>query len=578
MTALVASGVSARPGVMAALRRPSVAFPLVAGLSWLTFILSTEPELPITLAVLVFAIGLAAFFYALCLRVGFSLFLSLILFVAVFATSVFKFRITQMNLHVYDVFFYLAGITELSFFLETFKGTAILFGAITIAGLAILVWSYRAEAPHALSRKGSFAVAGVAASLLAGSGWWLADRRPTFLDDKAFVFSSFISSLADLPALMREKGVLEMSAQAALTPVISEKIACQAPEGAPDIILFLNESVMPPGTYPQLAFPKEAEPFFRSHDGKLHKLRVETFGGGTWLSDFSALTGLSTNSFGNMRNFATQLMTGRLRHTLPQYLRACGYETTVIYPSMAEFAGSGRFYRAIGFERVIDRSVHKAPDDRQRDAFYYGQVLNVLAKADEQEVRRPQFIVASSMATHGPWDFRYAPEAMKKGEHTVWTGDKEFDEYLWRIVLAKRDRDDFRTTLKKRYPQQPFLFVNYGDHQPALARLPLENALEIANRGSAWQLDPTARAFETYYSIEAQNFTPRAPMPDVPILEIPHLATITVAAAGLPLDPVYDRRKWLLNICKGLYTTCADRGAVLAFQRWMVDSRWIVQR
>ena len=38
----------------------------------------------------------------------------------------------------------------------------------------------------------------------------------------------------------------------------------------------------------------------------MRRLRVETFGGGTWLSDFSALTGLSTNLFGSMRNFAAQ--------------------------------------------------------------------------------------------------------------------------------------------------------------------------------------------------------------------------------------------------------------------------------
>lgn len=578
MRGKLAAALSVSLAALSALRRPAVFVPVLVGLSWLAFVLWVEPETPVTAFVLVFCLGLAGFLYAMTRRVGFSLAISLLLFVATFATSVFKFRIAAMNLHVYDIFFYLAGITELGFFIETFGSTALLFAVILIAGAALLVWSFRLEAPHAMGRAASFGLAAVSVGFLALGGWWLGDRRPTFFDDRQYVFSSFIASLSDLPALVREKGVLEMSAQAALTPVVSDKIACTAPQGAPDIVLFLNESGMPPGVYPNLAYPEEVTPLFKSHDGKMHKLRVETFGGGTWLSDFSALTGLSTNSFGNMRNFAMQLMTGRLRHTLPQYLRACGYETTIVYPSMAEFAGSGRFYRAIGFDRVIDRREHKAPDDRQRDAFYYDQVLKVIAQADEQEVRRPQFIVASSMATHGPWNFRYAAEAMKRDEKTVWTGDREFDEYLWRLVLAKRDRDAFRTTLKKRYPKAPFLFVNFGDHQPAIARLPVENALEIADKGTAWQLDPTARAFETYYSVEAQNFAPRIAMPDVPILEIPHLATLTVAAAGLPLDPVYERRLWLMNICKGLYTTCGDRGAVLAFQRWMVDSRWIVQR
>ncbi len=564
--------------VSAGLQKPVAIFAGVVGLVWLTFVLATEPEMPVTAAVLVFCAGLAGFFYALSQRIGFTLFLSLMLFISTFAASVFKFRIAAMNVHVYDIFFYFSGLTELGFFIQTFSGTAVLFAAIVLSALAVLVWSFRAETAHTLGRTASFGLAALAVVLLGGSGWWLGDRRPTFFDDRQFVFSSFIASLSDLPALVREKGVLEMSAQAALTPVISDKISCNAPAGSPDIVMFLNESGMPGGIYPNLKYPEELTPFFQSVDKQVHKLRVETFGGGTWLSDFSALTGLSTNSFGNMRNFAMQLMTGRLRHTLPQYLHACGYETSIVYPSMAEFAGSGRFYRAIGFDRVIDRSVHKAHDDRQRDGFYYDQVLKVLANADEQEVRRPQFIVASSMSTHGPWDFRYAPEALKRGEKTVWTGDKEFDEYLWRMVLAKRDRDDFRAKLKLRYPHNPFLFVSFGDHQPALARLPLKNAQDIANQGTAWQLDPSSRAFETYYSIEAMGFTPKVAMPAFPILEIPHLATLAVAAAGLPLDPVYERRLWLMNQCNGLYTTCGDRGAVLAFQRWMVDSRWIVQR
>ena len=381
---------------------------------------------------------------------------------------------------------------------------------------------------------------------------------------------------------MGARGYLQISAQASLAPIPTDAIVCR-PEGtAPDIVLFLNESVMPPGVYPEINFPPESKPFFTSFDGRIHNMRVETFGGGTWLTDFSALTGLSTSMFGNMRNFAAQLTTGRLRHTLPQYLKACGYDTTIIYPSLAEFAGSAKFYRSIGFDRVIDRAVHKAPDERQRDAFYYNEVRKVLDAAPrtggEGGARRPQFIVASSMSPHSPWNFRFAPEAVKPGETTRWNADPEIDEYLWRIVLAKRDRDAFRADLKRAYPDRPFLFVSYGDHQPALTRLPLANAGAIADTGSAWQLDPTSRAFQTYYAIEGQGFTPRIAMPDAPILEVPHLATLTVAAAGLPLDAVYARRLRLLEQCNGLYMTCADRGAVMAFQRWLVDAGWIAQR
>ena len=91
-------------------------------------------------------------------------------------------------------------------------------------------------------------------------------------------------------------------------------------------------------------------------------------------------------------------MTGRLRHSLPQYLAACGYETTMIYPASVGFAGVGRFYEAIGFDRIIDISVHKAPDQRQRDAFYLAEVAKILEANAASARPRPQFVMASSMS------------------------------------------------------------------------------------------------------------------------------------------------------------------------------------
>ena len=226
---------------------------------------------------------------------------------------------------------------------------------------------------------------------------------------------------------------------------------------------------------------------------------------------------------------------------------------------------------------MIDRKVHRAPDDRQRDVFYYDQAAQAIANAgtNSSGKRKPQFVAASSMSTHMPWDFRFAPDAVKNGESLRWNGDKEFDEYLWRLVLAKRDRDAFRAGLARSFPGQPFLFVGYGDHQPALAKIPVDNPMAIADGGTSWQLDPKATAFRTYYTVDALNFAPKAPMPDYPIVEIPNLATITVEAAGLPLDPVYKRRAQLLKTCEGAFGTCADRGALLTFQHWLVDAGWV---
>ena len=544
-------------------------------LAALVFVFATEEYRIAGVLVALFLAGLAGALFALTWRAAFAAGVVVTLMAATFAASDFKFGIVAMNLHVYDVVFYLFSMAQASFFVQTFPLEAGLVAAGFTASAAGLVLAWRRERPR---MPGRLAMAGALAASLcasASAAGLLIQRSAPIFNEGENVYSAFIASFGDLPALAQARGYLEMSAQASLEPVAPEPITCEPKETPPDIVLFLNESAMPPGVYPQLAYPPEALGLFQSYDGAVRRLRVETFGGGTWLSDFSALTGLSTNMFGSMRNFAAQLTAGRLRHTLPQYLKACGYETTIIYPSLAEFAGSARFYRAIGFDRVIDRKEHKAPDERQRDAFYFAQVRKVFDDARMRESRRPQFIVASSMSTHSPWDFRFAPDQLRPGEETRWTGNSEFDEYLWRLVLAKRDRDAFRADLARSFPGKPVLFVGYGDHQPALARLPLENATEIADRGSAWQLDPASRAFETYYSVEGLGFTPRSVAGNAPILEIPHLATVTVVAAGLPLDAVFARRLRLMETCEGLYTTCPNKAAVVGFQRWLVDQGWM---
>ena len=65
---------------------------------------------------------------------------------------------------------------------------------------------------------------------------------------------------------------------------------------------------------------------------QLHRLRVETYGGGSWVNEFALLTGISTKAFGDMRMFVHVLMEGRLKETLPQTLAKCGYRTLMLFP------------------------------------------------------------------------------------------------------------------------------------------------------------------------------------------------------------------------------------------------------
>lgn len=562
---------------LAALLRAGGAFlPALAAVAGVA--LWSEPEWDgAALALAVFAL-VWSLVHALSRRTNFGFFVAFAVFLSIWIASSLKYAVLAMNLHVYDAFLYLPSLPQLRFFATTFPRQALFVGAAALAVLAAGLLLWRFELPGAWRPRACLALPtmALAATLLAALPF--RERNIDFFAERRFVFSAFLSSIADLPHLLRFQGVIRVAEAARIPPLPAGPIACRPDAPAPDIVLFLHESAMPPGVYPGLAYPEELAPFFASRDGTTRRLRVETFGGGTWLSDFSALTGLPVQSFGRLRNFAGQMMTGRLRHSLPQYLKACGYETNMVYPTHADFAGARQLYQSIGFDRVIDSTLHGAPDDRQRDAFYLDQVARILSAPAEGAPRRPRFVVASSMAPHGPWDFRFAPEALGPADRADWNGEAELDEYLWRLVLARRDRDAFRARLKADLPGRRILYVDYGDHQPSLAAMPLQSSKRIADGGRIWQLDPQSKAFETYYAIDAQGFEPALPDPKQPILEVAHLPLVLVRAAGLPLDPVFARRQEIMERCNGLYATCADQDAILEFQRWLVDSGWISQK
>ena len=546
---------------------------LLAGLvGWVAFVGDSEPDWYYFVPTMAAFGFVTAVLFLVSARWRFALIGAAALFVTIYGVSWFKYSIVAMKFHIYDVVFHALSLTQFLFFLATFPQVAVLAlgGAGLALGLLALIW--RREKPVASATLGRRAlIAGLAGLIAFISARALFANHADFFTARRYYLSSFIFSIGDLDALSKFGGLIEANAEPARDALPGDgAIACKAEGPRPSIVLFLNESTMPPGIYPNIRFPDETKPLFTSFDGKQRRLRVETFGGATWLTDFSALTGLSTWSFGSMRNFVAQFMTGRIHHSLPQYLKACGYETTMVYPSKADFAGSDLFYKSIGFDHVIDRHVHGAPDEKQRDAFYLGYATAALKKG--AAARKPQFIAVSNMGPHSPWDFHFDP---KEGARGNWNNDPQLDEYLWRLVLAERDRKAFRADLARSLPNEKILFVSYGDHQPALRAIPMKGLVEVANDGRSDMLQPTSVAFETFWAIDGQNMKPQLLANEPALIEVPHLPTLVVKAAGLPLDAVYQRRLELFAQCNGLYHTCADRQKIPEFHRWLADSGWL---
>jgi phosphoglycerol transferase MdoB-like AlkP superfamily enzyme len=476
----------------------------------------------------------------------------------------------DMALHAYDVVFYLSSWATIDYLWNGFRiHVAALLAAVLATAIAACV-AYRLDATRV--SRGSALIAVVVLTVAAGvAAAFKAERRHNQYYWGDSHISSFYSSWAET-AEMLWRGQLIDAANSAPGPHFAVPTDCTTASKPPHIILIHEESVVPPGYFPALRYDHRLDPFFASQDGKVHRMRVETYGGASWITEFAIMTGVSTRSFGGMRQFVQSLMAGKVHDTLPETLTRCGYRNVVFYPLERNFVSYDRFYSSVGLKEVFDSNDQGAPSDNERDRFYFANALDEMARHLRQS-RQPLFTYILTMATHSPYDFVYMPEVDVPGGGPG--TDPEMSEYLRRLAMARIDYDELRREIARRFPDERFLIVHYGDHHPIASRTLLDVSNQLDAEDVSLPFD--SLGFVTYYAVEGINYSP-PPLPEVEMLDVPYLPVVILDAAGLPLSDSFRERQRLLTACKGRYFTCEQRGAILAFHRRLIDSGLVDSR
>ena len=149
---------------------------------------------------------------------------------------------------------------------------------------------------------------------------------------------------------------------------------------------------------------------FRSGDGELHKMRVETYGGASWLTEFSLLAGVSTYSFGGMRPFVQSLMAGKVRDTLPERLAALRLPQCRLLPFEPQF----RLERQVLHRRRHARDLRHERSGREESATSAIASITAMrspsSRSTSRRSRQPLFTFIITMATHAPYFTPYMPE------------------------------------------------------------------------------------------------------------------------------------------------------------------------
>jgi hypothetical protein len=487
--------------------------------------------------------------------------LAAMLAVAIAGISTVKFNHSALKLTVPDLPLVFAGTVP--FFVSQYPRVmlGVLIGAVSLALASIAVWLYAAGSPIPIEFR--ILLFGLA---LVGFAMAATVKRPAplRLTQRRCFYSTFMASLMD-PASWQFGGLV--LSDIASEPLPLKKATPARSSELPDIVVIQHESVFDPRIF-GLAVEPAVEAFLSPVGGEFGRLNVDIYGGGSWQSEFSLLTGLSSASFGSSAYHLFKRGAGRFHSSLPRSLATLGYKTTLTSSCRRDFLHYDEFYGSIGINERIFIDDFPPPFDVRRfeetnsDAMFLEAVIDAHTArvADDPS---PRFLYVLTNFNHGPHHRRLVAPGQFESERAFAYAnvpDVEYAEYYARLTETASTWQKLRDRLVSDL-RRSVLIVHYGDHQPVLTRR-IDRHVKCAA--------DERRAFRTFYAIEALNMPGFKPGSGAD-LDIAFLGTVALQRAGLPLDPVFATRASLLDDCRETYFASASERK-RRFHRTLVDS------
>lgn len=464
-------------------------------------------------------------FFALGCRRGkhplMLLMLSLLPAAVLLLVSFVKFKLVGIPLVIYDHYFLRSNVLMLAY--NDWR---------VASGLALLIALSVFYMKRLLSGKGAFHRHERAGLVLLGamSIISIVSLRAGYQDIDMWEPEAAAPTLRTLMRSSQIPGASLTVASTPTTPALDMDRGFEPPAaGLPDIFLVLQESTfnpaqLRPGYAPKTLFAKDA-----SLGGPL---RVHTFAGGTWRTEFSVAVQMRPQEFGNDGLYVFHQLEGRIKRSIFTELKKLGYRTVVFYPVPGSFINAAAFYHSIGVDEFYDPislGVSAGWDWKSPDTALYDAMLKKVATMDE----RPIIALMLTINQHGPHNF-----------------EDPFSDYLARFEDSDAAYGHFLEALKAR--GKPTGVVAFGDHQPEFT--------------SRFLHDDITR-FMADYDIRCINFEcAGGPGPRIKPIDAVMLAPVALEQFGFGLDGFSARQREVFQACGDDVDRCGE-AARLNFNR-----------
>ncbi|EKT53670.1 LTA synthase family protein [Providencia burhodogranariea] len=326
----------------------------------------------------------------------------------------------------------------------------------------------------------------------------------------------------------------------------------------PDILLLLQESTVNPDVYKLPEGTKLPNLFMFQQDNDLtahSRMRVQTFGGGTWLSEFAALTGLNSDDFGAQKSGVFYFIVDHLNNSLFKEMKANGYYTVVLTPFNRGAYHSGHAYEMLGVDRIIQPQELGYPGKLQ-DNLWTISTDDMLKYAKEilaKETDKPVFIFSLTMYEHGPYKETHSDDYGLKGKLENADSAGKFSHYMEKIVASDNAIRDFAEFISKR--QRPLMFLYFGDHQPGISL-------------NKYQSEFSSPAFITQFTLR-DNLKLGTSIKTGNLTDIAFLGGILLERANLKVSPFYEANIKMRHLCDGKLDDCEDKQLLDSYRHYI---------
>ena len=338
------------------------------------------------------------------------------------------------------------------------------------------------------------------------------------------------------------------------------------PAKLPDVVIWLHESTFDPAQYrlqgPRL--PRLAMFERNALTRAAGLLRVHTYGGKTWLSEFSLLTGLVPADFGSRSSLVFNSVAPQVESTLVRRFTAAGYDSVVLMPTPKRFYGAARTYEAVGFDRVLTLRDFPEYDALPGDEWDLAEgarlaeaALSLLREQQVQRPERPILLYMLSIKEHAPYS-RRTPVAFRLDQtgiaRTLAAKLSDYVQRLQRLDAANRQLEQGLINSPR-----PTLWAYFGDHQAYF---------EEPQPGYRYALPQPDLV--TQYQLRA-NYLP-ALQESPAILDIALLPSLIADMAGVPEDDYFGALSVMRRACAGRLQDCPDQALVDSFKAYIFRS------